>query len=96
MIMNVDFESSDPTIMTGTTFDIVFSEINTSFSLDFGEVSVIGAVEPYDGPYSFKPIAKSEQVISTSKKYLENDITIEAIPYAEVSNTSDGLTVTIG
>lgn len=108
MILNVDFEGVDPTIITSTNLDIVFSEINTLFDLDFvserdtimeadfGEIHEVGNVELYEGPYEFTPNAKSEQIISTAKKYVENDITIEPIPYYEVSNTSDGLTVTIG
>ena len=35
MILNVDFEGVDPTIITSTNIDIVFSEINTIFDLDF-------------------------------------------------------------
>lgn len=53
-------------------------------------------VEIYAGDYSVTPQADSEQELSTAQKFLEDNITVEKIPYTEVSNTSDGVTVYIG
>jgi hypothetical protein len=58
-------------------------------------VTVGASGESYDGSYVVIPEVK-EQQMKTKNKYMTDDVTIEAIPYAEVSNTSDGITVTIG
>ena len=50
----------------------------------------------YDGEYTVSPSAVSDQTLSTAQKLLDADIKINKIPYAEVSNTSNGTTVTIG
>ena len=52
-------------------------------------------VEPYEGNYTVKP-AVTAQTLNTTQKYLSKDITVKAIPYAEVSNASGGTTITIG
>ena len=38
----------------------------------------------------------SEQVLSTKHKRMKDDLTVEAIPYQEVTNLSGGKTATIG
>lgn len=50
--------------------------------------------EEYAGSYTVVPDA-TEQVLETAQKYLKENITIQEIPYAEVSNNSGGITVTI-
>lgn len=52
--------------------------------------------ETYTGDYEVTPDADETQVLYTAKKYLYSNITVEKIPYAEVTNPSDGITVTIG
>ena len=52
--------------------------------------------ETYTGDYEVTPDADETQVLYTAKKYLHSNITVEKIPYAEVTNPSDGITVTIG
>ena len=37
-----------------------------------------------------------DQIIPTARKYVADDIVVKEIPYAEVDNTSNGRTVTIG
>ncbi len=49
----------------------------------------------YDGSYSVKPRIV-EQTLPTKKKSMENDMTVEAINYLEVTNPEGGITVTIG
>lgn len=50
--------------------------------------------EDYAGPYSVKP--KTEpQSLATADRYLAQDVTIDAIPYYEVSN-QNGKTIIIG
>lgn len=49
----------------------------------------------YLGEYEVTPSTKS-QTLDTKNKIMANDITINSIPYAEVTNTANGTTVTIG
>lgn len=52
-------------------------------------------VEVYTGDYDVIPKV-SPQSLETAEKLLTKDVTIEAIPYYEVSNSSGGVTVIIG
>lgn len=49
----------------------------------------------YDGPYEVTP-AVDKQIMPTDQKLMTDDMTINAIPYYDVSNTSGGSTVYIG
>ena len=51
-------------------------------------------VNAYDGVYEITPTV-DEQELKTKHKYMNDDITIHAIPFFEVSNTSGGNTVFI-
>lgn len=50
----------------------------------------------YDGEFIVTPSADNEQTLQTAGKYAESNITVEKIPYSEVSNTAGGTTVIIG
>lgn len=50
----------------------------------------------YDGAYELIPSATNDQVLYTAQKMLDADIKIKKIPYTEVSNNANGITVTIG
>lgn len=50
---------------------------------------------PYTGNYVVTPSVE-EQKLATKQKLLIEDLTIEKIPYSQVSNMSNGITVTIG
>lgn len=49
----------------------------------------------YDGEFSVTPSATEEQTLLTSQKFMDADIKIEKIPYAEVTNSANGTTITI-
>lgn len=51
--------------------------------------------EPYEGDYSATPL-NTVQSMPTAGKSMTGNFIVEAVPYAEVSNTSNGTTVTIG
>ncbi len=51
---------------------------------------------PYTGSYEVTPSVVGEQVLQTKDKYMTDDLVILEIPYSEVSNTTDGITVYIG
>lgn len=48
----------------------------------------------YDGPYVVIPTAEGFE-LDTELKIMRDDVTVEPIPYTEVSNLSGGLTVNI-
>lgn len=50
----------------------------------------------YDEETVVTPLADSEQTLLTSGKYNKSNITVEKIPYYEVSNNEGGTTVNIG
>jgi hypothetical protein len=54
-----------------------------------------GDVEEYDGSYEITPKAE-EQILPTAYKVMRNDVTVNKIPYAEVTNPAGGTTVIIG
>ena len=51
--------------------------------------------DPYEGEYVVTPKV-NEQTLPTKQKVMLDDMTVLAIPYAEVTNNSNGKTVTIG
>ena len=50
----------------------------------------------YDGSFSVTPSATDAQTLKTAQTYMDADVKIEKIPYAEVSNNAGGKTATIG
>lgn len=50
----------------------------------------------YDGTYEIIPSADNEHTLNTSQTFMDADVVVTKIPYAEVDNTSNGRTVTIG
>ena len=51
--------------------------------------------EAYTGPYEVEP-SSEEQILLTKEKNMAEDLIIRPIPYAEVTNTSQGITAMIG
>ncbi len=76
-------------------FDVKFSEIDSSFDSDFGafQIITVGA-NLYEGEYNITPTPKA-RILPTKDKLMRNDFTILAIPYAEVTNLANGITVII-
>lgn len=72
------------------TFNGVFLQVKISPIIRAAPESM----EIYDGPYSVTPTVQ-DQILATAQRYMRDDITVTAIPYAEVSNASNGKTVTI-
>jgi hypothetical protein len=56
---------------------------------------VVQEPDYYDGAYDIRPSIDS-QTVATKDKTMREDLLIEAIPYAEVTNNANGVTVTIG
>ena len=74
-------------------------DINADLIQLTGEVNVnaVAKQDPiyYEGDYTVKPTVES-QTIHTKEKTMKNDFHILAIPYAEVTNSANGITITIG
>ena len=61
-----------------------------------GELSIPDKYsDPYEGTYEVVP-STVFQLLPTMDKYMEDDVLVHPIPYAEVSNLSGGYTATIG
>lgn len=58
-------------------------------------ISVGDSEDYYTGPYEVTPDVDGE-ILETGRKLMTRDVTINPIPYAEVSNNMGGKTVTIG
>lgn len=50
----------------------------------------------YDGTYEIVPSADNEHTLNTAQTFMDADLVVTKIPYAEVDNASNGKTVTIG
>ena len=49
----------------------------------------------YEGAYTITP-KSTEQTLKTQNKLMQSNVVVEKIPYAEVSNSTGGKTVSIG
>lgn len=49
----------------------------------------------YDGPYIVEPSAHNPIILETNGKAMADDVTVNKIYYAEVSNLADGMTAYI-
>lgn len=73
------------------TYTIYFTNGST-----FNYEIVNGVIYYYDGPYEVTPMANTAQILPTNNLAMSDDVTVNEIPYQEVSNLSGGLTATIG
>lgn len=87
LCFNIIFEEED-------CFFLDFKE-DSCFHLDFGEFIEIDPFDYYDGDYIVTPLDE-DQILDTRQKAMRNDVTVLAVPYAEVDNPYGGVTVTIG
>lgn len=51
---------------------------------------------PYTGQYEVVPSVNGERVLETKNKYMTDNLVVREVPYSEVSNTAEGITVFIG
>ena len=60
------------------------------------ELESPGYIPPmYEGPYMVTPDFTS-QVLETAEKMMSDDVIVDEIPVAEVTNPAGGLTLTVG
>lgn len=77
-----------------STFEVCFKD-ECCFCIEFGELTEISTYEFYDGAYVITPLT-TDQDLETELKVMRGDVTVLAVPYAEVDNVYGGVTVTIG
>ena len=67
-------------------FCLEFEEQEAEFCMEFGEVTIIHTGgDIYPGPYRVIP-KRREQILDTKYKTLTDDVTVEEVPWIEVSN----------
>lgn len=82
--------------MNATRIKVKFAEQQKQIKVEFGVIHQMGADVPqYNGSYLVTPDAQNNIVLNTAQKFLSADVQVKKIPYAEVSNTANGTTVTI-
>ena len=73
------------------TFNMTFQSRDKPFKITFGEVYrdeiIIIDGEPYEGSYTVTPKIYIQKLY-TKDKVMQDDVTVEGIPYAETSNPS--------
>lgn len=77
---------------------VKFRRTDKRFSVQFGSlhtVTIRDNVEHYEGEYAVTPKVYA-QSLPTADKFLINDLTVNAIPFFNVSNPAGGNTIYIG
>lgn len=78
------------------TFDLEFDLDDMSFNPEFDvTVDTQGDVVPYTGDYIVDPDFAT-QILGTKEKYMLDDVTVNPIEVARVSNPAGGRTIYIG
>lgn len=71
-------------------------EIEKDLKISIGEISSLDMADypPYIGPYEAVSLPYTDQILHTSNTYVNHNIKINKIPYAEVENDY-GTTISI-
>ena len=77
------------------SFEGIFKIFCGNFNISFSESFSPSGVTPYSGSYEAIPRVTA-QSLPTQDRWLDRDVTIQAIPYHEVENTERGMTAIIG
>ena len=102
MILRVEFYETESYIQPAfneadSVMLVDFAENTSRVKADFGELFRVAVddLPVYEGNYLVTP-AVADQTLQTAHYLMSDDVTIEKIPYYEVSNNAGGATVTIG
>jgi hypothetical protein len=88
----------DVRFQSDSTFNVLALDEIGQISVDFGQAQPVSEYiggQIYEGEYVVTPKV-GEQTMPTKDMVMVKDVTIQAIPYAEVTNATNGKTVTIG
>lgn len=88
MILKVSFNPQ--------TLNVTFNAQNATITTSSQIVKEYVGAPDYDGAYDVIPMAWEGQTLPTAMKLLRENVTVQEIPYYEVSNQSGGVTVNIG
>lgn len=91
MILKITFSESYQ------DFNLQFHSPSCALPTEFGEIQTLTKYvggDPYEGEYSVTPRTE-QQTIPTKDKVMLEDVTVQAIPFYNVSNNSGGSTVYI-
>lgn len=93
--MELSTDNSFDMSIDGDDFNVEL--IQSEFDIDFAEAVIVQGdrLPNYEGLYEITPRVV-EQMLETKDKSMVNDLTVNAIPYVEVSNVGGGFTATIG
>lgn len=93
--MNSIWQTSFDSSQFDKSFKAEFVKSDIELKPKFKEISEVGDYKEFQGPYVITP--KAEEIsLPTQNTLLKNNITIESIPFFEVSNTAGGNTIYIG
>lgn len=93
--MNPVCQTSFDSSQFDKSFRAEFVKSNIELKPKFKEISEVGDYKEFQGPYVVTPQAE-EISLPTQDTLLKDNITIESIPFFEVSNTAGGNTIYIG
>lgn len=93
--MELSTDNSFDMSIDGDDFNVEL--IQSEFDIDFAEAIIVQGerLPNYEGSYEITPRVV-EQMLETKDKSMVDDVTVNAIPYVEVSNVGGGYTATIG
>lgn len=93
--MELSIDNSFDMSIDGDDFNVEL--IQSEFDIDFAEAVIVQGdrLPNYEGSYEITPRVV-EQMLETKDKSMIDDVTVNAIPYVEVSNVGGGYTATIG
>lgn len=77
------------------TLTVTFSPPSLDVTLQNPVAREYVGFDIYDGDYTVDPSAHEDIVLPTKNKAMLDDVTVNKIYYAEVSNPADGVTVYI-
>lgn len=75
-----------------SSFNFTMAENTMSVGLKLNNIFI---PEIYKGEYTVVPTFDA-QTLQTKSKTMRDDVTVESIPFSEVTNPQDGITLTIG
>lgn len=92
-----NYSQTIPTKYTYLDEDITINKVISTEEANGtgGKTIKISGYSKYNGPYQVTPINEN-QILPTKKTYLDNNITVNDIPFSVIPNDVDGLDIRIG
>lgn len=96
-MIEMDMSSSNSFDISVDADEFDVDIVQNDFDINFAEAIIVQGerLPNYKGSYEITPRVV-EQMLETKDKSMIDDVTVNAIPYVEVSNVGGGFTATIG